>query len=214
MSIKEITEGMDFDNLYSMTDEMIDAMLEEIEDARDEDVIFIPYDPDAYDEYASDMSEKGISWTLGHVVVHTTASAEESAALATSLARGVHLDAEYRSRYEVPWQQMKSVDQLNERFEESRRMRHALLNAWPVPPHLEVTYHPDYPGDVDLNAIDRFVLGLSHDFDHLGQIRKIITSGTTKSSRTIQRWEKYWINKFVSSALPAVCAKHRIIAAC
>lgn len=43
-----------------------------------------------------------LAWNLGHVIVHTMASAEESAALAAELARGVEYHG--RSRYEVPWE--------------------------------------------------------------------------------------------------------------
>ena len=66
-------------------------MLAEIMDARQEDVVFIPQDPHALDEYAVSLEERNLSWTLGHVIVHTTASAEESAALSSVLARGIPL---------------------------------------------------------------------------------------------------------------------------
>ncbi len=174
ISIKQITCGLAISDLHQLTDEMVDAMLSEIMDARQEDVVFTPQDPHAFDEYAVSPGERNLSWTLGHVIVHTTASAEESAALSSVLARGVPLKQEDRSRYEIPWQEIITVQQLINRLEESRRMRHAFLNAWPTPPHMENTYSPDFPGDVPLNAIDRFTLGLSHDYNHLGQIRKIM----------------------------------------
>jgi hypothetical protein len=143
-------------------------------DARHEDVVLIPDDPLACDEFAATQADRNLSWTLGHVIVHTTASAEESAALSASLARGIPPGIDERSRYEVPWQEITTVNQVFERLEDSRRIRHAFLEAWPVPPHLEVTYKPDWPGNTPLNAIDRFTLGLAHDYDHLGQIRKIM----------------------------------------
>jgi hypothetical protein len=174
ISIKQITCGLEISDLQQLTREMVDAMLAEIMDARQEDVIFTPEDPDAFDEYAVLLEEKNLSWTLGHVIVHTTASAEESAALSSVLARGIRLKPEDRSRYEIPWQQMTSVQQLYDRLEESRRIRYAFLNTWPMPPHLENTYTPDFPGNIPLNAIDRFTLGLTHDYNHLGQIRKIM----------------------------------------
>ena len=174
ISIKQITCGLSISDLHQLTDEMVNAMLAEIMDARQEDVVFIPQDPTAFDEYAISSEERNLSWTLGHVIVHTTASAEESAALSSVLARGIPLKQEERSRYEIPWQKIKTVQQLYDRLEESRRMRRAFLNTWPAPPHLENTYSPEFPGNVSLNAIDRFTLGLSHDHDHLGQIRKIM----------------------------------------
>jgi len=174
ISIKQITCGLTIPDLHQLTDEMVDAMLAEIMDARQEDVVFTPQDPGAFDEYAVSLEERNLSWTLGHVIVHTTASAEESAALSAALARGVPLKQEVRSRYEIPWLEITTVQQLYERLDQSRRMRHAFLDAWPSPPHLENTYSPDFPGNVPLNAIDRFTLGLSHDYNHLGQIRKIM----------------------------------------
>ena len=48
ISIKQITCGLSFADLRQLTDEMIDAMLAEIMDARQEDVGFIPEDPLAF----------------------------------------------------------------------------------------------------------------------------------------------------------------------
>src|SRR6266513_1063488 len=148
-------------DLHRLTDEMIDTMLAIIADAKDEDVDFVPLDPDA----------KDLAWTLGHVIVHATASSEESAALALTLARG--LPVEGRSRYEVPWRTVHTVAQLHQRLEESRRMRRAMLDAWPDEPHLDMTYIP-YPSVGPINAVTRFVLGLSHDDAHIGQLHKIM----------------------------------------
>ena len=86
--------------LRNLTNEMIDTMLSIISDATDEDVVFVPQDPNADDPFGI-PEEKDLVWTLGHVAVHTTSSSEESAALALTLARG--LVPEGRSRYEVPW---------------------------------------------------------------------------------------------------------------
>ena len=110
-------------------------------------------------------------WTLGHVIVHCTASAEESAAVAAELARGVEYHG--RSRYEVPWQEMRTLAGCQQRLEESRRMRLASLAMWPDAPHLENGYEvwPDRP---PVNAIGRFVLGLMHDESHLDQIEEIV----------------------------------------
>src|SRR5436305_1112305 len=115
--------------------------------------------------------EKNLVWTLGHVAVHTTASSEESAALALTLARG--LTPEGRSRYEVPWRSVQTIDQVRHRFEESRRMRLAMLDAWPDEPHLEVLYSVS-PRFGPFNATARFLMGLYHDDDHLGQLRELM----------------------------------------
>src|SRR5215471_4777341 len=157
-------------DLLNVTNEMIDTMLSIVADATDEDVVFVPQDPDADDPFGV-PEERNLVWTLGHVAVHTTDSSEESAALALTLARG--LIPEGRSRYEVPWRTVQTIDQVHQRFEESRRMRLAMLDAWPDEPHLEVTYAPS-PRFGAYNAVSRFIMGLYHDNDHLGQLRDIM----------------------------------------
>ena len=159
-------------DLHRLTDEMVDRMLDLIADAADEDVIFVPDDPEANDEFAASENEKALSWTLGHVIVHTTASSEECASQACTLARGVLTTG--RSRYETPWETVTTITQVRQRLEESRRMRHALLNAWPDEPHLEVVHVPKRPGAQPLNAVAYFISGLSHDDSHLEQIEKIM----------------------------------------
>lgn len=157
-------------DLYQFTDAMIDTMQEIIADATDADVVFVPLDPNANDTFGI-PEEKDLAWTLGHVIVHVTASSEESAALALTLARGLPVDG--RSRYEVPWREVHTIAQVRQRLEDSRRMRKAMLDAWPDEPHLNVTYTP-YPRLGPINAIGRFVFGLSHDTDHLDQLREIM----------------------------------------
>ena len=167
----ELTAGLTKADLHRLTDEMVDAMLELIAGCVDADVTFEPIDPKADDPYAATAGEATIAWTLGHVIVHTTASAEESAALAADLARGVEFHG--RSRCEVPWPTVTTVDQLRARLEESRRMRHASLETWPDKPHLENVYQTWSSGPV-VNCVARFVLGLKHDDDHLGQLADIV----------------------------------------
>jgi hypothetical protein len=151
---------------------MCAAQLAAIEGATDEDVVMVPDDPDAKDTFASNADDVGLSWTLGHVVVHTTASSEESAALALVLARG--LPVEGRSRHEVPWQQASTVSFIRHRIDESLRMRLAMLAAWPDEPDLENFYSP-YEGRPPMNAMGRFIGGLAHDDSHLEQMRKIMS---------------------------------------
>jgi hypothetical protein len=93
------------------------------------------------------------------------------------LARGVPITG--RSRYEVPWQTISRVTQLRERLLESRRIRHAYLNAWPDSPHLDITYLAKYPGAVPRNAITMFIGGLSHEASHLDQIADILQQTQT-----------------------------------
>ena len=181
ITFSDMARDLTATDLRNLTNEMIDTMLSIIADATDEDVVFVPQDPDADDPFGI-LEEKNLVWTLGHVAVHTTASSEESAALALTLARG--LTPEGRSRYEVPWRSVHTIDQVRQRFEESRRMRLAMLDAWPDEPHLEVTYSVS-PRFGPFNATARFLMGLYHDDDHLGQLREIMRQvREARSSRT------------------------------
>src|SRR5260370_8394211 len=128
-SLQDLAEGLTREDLAKLTQEMCARELALIEDAEDEDVVFVPDDPEANDTFASQAEDVGLSWTLGHVVVHATASSEESAALALVLARG--LPVEGRSRYEVPWQEQTTVEFLRHRIEESLRIPLPLPSPFP-----------------------------------------------------------------------------------
>jgi hypothetical protein len=170
-SLQDLAAGLTRDDLARLTKDMCAAQLAAIEDATDEDVVMVPDDPEANDTFAARPEDVGLSWTLGHVVVHTTASSEESAALALVLARGLPVPG--RSRYEVPWEQARTAAFIRHRIEESLSMRLAMLAAWPDQPHLENFYSP-YEGRPPMNAMGRFLGGLAHDESHLGQMRKIM----------------------------------------
>src|SRR5688572_24151398 len=158
-------------DLTHLTNEMIDTILGLITQCEDTDVTFVPDDPQANDTFAINPDEVNLSWTLGHVIVHITASAEESAFLAAELARGVPFHG--RSRSEVHWAIVTTIAQCRQRLEESRRMRLASLSLWPDPPDLDNNYVPREGAD-PINALTRFVQGLSHDDSHLGQIDNIV----------------------------------------
>ncbi|HEX8217727.1 MAG TPA: DinB family protein [Chloroflexia bacterium] len=159
------------DDLRQLTNEMVDRMLGLIENCEDADVTLEVPDPQAHDPEASVEEEVNLSWTLGHVIVHTTASAEEAAFLAAELARGVPFHG--RSRSEVPWRTVTTVEQCRHRLEESRRMRLATLEVWPDEPYLDNTYTPreDRP---PLNCVSRFMNGLRHDKSHIRQIERLV----------------------------------------
>lgn len=171
VSLQELAGPLKRDDLAMLTREMCDLQLSLIEDAEDQDFVFVPQDPEANDTYASRPEDVGLSWTLGHVVVHTTASSEESAALALVLARGLPVDG--RSRYEVPWEQARTAAFARHRISESLQMRLSMLAAWPDEPHLDNFYSP-YEGRPPMNAMGRFLGGLAHDDSHVDQIRKIM----------------------------------------
>ena len=172
ITFEALCAGLTIADLHRLTDEMIDTQLSLVRDARDADLLFLPTDPAAADAYAADTSEANQPWTLGHVIVHATASSEECAAHSSSLARGVPTAG--RSRWEVPWQSITTIAELRQRLEESRRMRHAFLDTWPNQPDLANTYLAEHPGARPRNAIQRFVAGLAHDDDHLAQIAEIL----------------------------------------
>jgi hypothetical protein len=165
-----LVSGLNVKDLRNLTNEMINAMLNLIEDLVDEDVVFVPNDPDAYDAAAARDADVDLAWTLGHVIVHTTASAEEAGAIAAELARGVpHRGG--RSRSEIEWESITSISQCRHRLEESRRMRLASLDMWPDNPNLDNTL--ESRSGKSINAVYRFVAGLRHDDSHLEQISKI-----------------------------------------
>lgn len=170
-SLSELTRALSREDLVRLTNESVDGVLRLVAECRDADVVFVPSDPDAYDGAAATADEVCLAWTLAHVVVHITASAEEAAAIAAEMARGVP-DRGGRSRYEVPWRSIRTLAQCQERLEESRRMRLASLEMWPDPPHLDNSYLI-WTGE-KVNAIARYVTGLWHEADHLEQITNIV----------------------------------------
>ena len=171
ITLAELVAGLTRDDLGDLTNEMVDTMLGQIAACVDADVTFEPVDLEAHDPFAEKPEEVSLAWNLGHVVVHATASAEEAAAVAAELARGVEYHG--RSRYEVPWREMKTIEGCRQRLEESRRMRRASLETWPDEAHLKNEYEA-WSGGPRVNAIGRFALGLMHDDSHLEQIRKIV----------------------------------------
>jgi hypothetical protein len=179
-TMAQLTAGLTTTDLRRLTDEMIDTMHGLIAESSDADVVFEPADPAANDTAAATAAEVHMPWTLGHLIVHMTASSEEAAAIAAELARGVpHRGG--RSRSEVRWVTVKTIAQCRHRLEESRRMRLASLDMWPDQPDLSNSYLPPWEGAAPVNAMIRFVNGLRHDDDHLGQI--VDVAGQARAAR-------------------------------
>lgn len=178
LTLMQFAAQFNVNDLRRFTNEMIDTQLALIADCDDANVIFQPSDPNAHDQFAQTAEELNIAWTLGHVIVHTTATAEEAAAIACELARGVPFRGG-RSRVEVPWRTVTTIAQCRHRLEESRRIRLALLDAWPDEPDLQNTYQYS-PQSEPRNALARFILGLKHDTDHLKQIQEIVRQTESK----------------------------------
>lgn len=173
ITISEFCEPLGKDDLIRWTNDMIDLQLEFLSGCTDEDVVFEPLDPEAKDDAAGSDAEVNMPWTLGHVIVHVTASSEEAAFLAAEMARGVDFEPR-RSRSEVHWTTVQTVEQCRARLEESRRMRLASLELWPDEPYLDNTFTSSHSGLV-INPVMRFVFGLAHDNDHIGQIKDIVS---------------------------------------
>lgn len=170
ISLAQLAEGVSVDDLRRASHESVDGILALIADCTDADVVFTPVDAQANDTFATDAADANLAWSLGHLIVHSTASAEESAALAAEQARGVEYHG--RSRYETPWETVTTIAQCRERLEESRQMRLASLGMWPAVPHMDNIIESNYWGTI--TPIGRFLLGLTHEFSHLAQIADVV----------------------------------------
>ncbi len=161
-------------DLHELTNRSIDRLVMLIEQCSDDDLVYTPHDPDAFDAYAARFrpEEAAIGWSIAHNIVHTTASGEEYAFNAAELVRGVPYHG--RSRYETPWQTITTVAQCLRRLEESRRIRLASLELWPDEPDLQNGVTP-WRESGWVNGIGLFCWGLAHDESHWQQIQKIMS---------------------------------------
>jgi len=179
VKLADLVADLSIDDLARATDSSIAQIEEILATATDGDVVFVPEDPAADDPAAADPADRDLAWNLGHLVAHVTASAEESAALAEELARGVPFHG--RSRWEVPWKTVTTIDQCRQRLAESRRVRLASLQMWPSSPPSEVDPDPATP--TWQQARERFARGLSHEDAHVDQIRNVVKQA--QAARTI-----------------------------
>jgi hypothetical protein len=170
-TLNELAADLSKQDLVDLTIKMVETQQELIENCSDSDVVFVPEDPEADDPFAKQVEDVDLAWTLGHVIVHVTASSEEAAAIAAELARGVSYHG--RSRHETPWQSVTTINQCKDRLSESLKIRLASLEMWPDHPHLDNEYK-SRPGAPPMNATTRFIYGLLHDDGHLDQISNII----------------------------------------
>ena len=179
LTVNELAASLSLEDLRRLTNEMVDAMEALMDGCVDMDVTFEPQDPTADDPHAATLEEKAMPWTLAHVIVHTTASAEEAAAVAAEMARGVAYHG--RSRAETHWTMLKTTAACRARFAESRRMRLGSLELWPDQPDLGIMAEI-IPGRPPVNAKGRFVMGLLHDDAHLAQIAEVVCQAKAKRS--------------------------------
>lgn len=171
--LPEHQENLTKDDLATLTTALLDEASKLLRRCADADVVFVPNDPLANDPGAA-ADEAAIAWTLGHIIVHMTASSEEAAMLAAELARGVPYHG--RSRSEVPWMTITTVSQCRARLNESRRMRLASLGTWPDVWRPAETAPADLPteGGAAMEPAARFISGLRHEAGHLDQLRDVI----------------------------------------
>ena len=73
VTLQDLVKGLTKDDLRRELDEMVGEIHRRIADATDADVVFQPVDPNAKDPFAKE-GEAELAWTLGHVIVHLTAS--------------------------------------------------------------------------------------------------------------------------------------------
>ena len=178
-TVAKLASTMTLEDLRQTVDSVYTTILDQLSACDDRDVVFEPEDPNAMDPYAQNPNELKVAWTLAHVIVHVNASNEESAFLAAELARGVEFHG--RSRYEFPWQEVKTIDQCRNLLLGSRKFCLASFDLWPEPPHYETTYSPWVSAGI-VDARGRFLLGLKHTDDHLAQIREIIRQSKAAAS--------------------------------
>lgn len=159
----KLRHRFDRDDLAGLTDAMFDDLERAVADVADAEIGFVPRDPTPDDPDAA-------GWTIGHVVTHLTATFEESAAHAATLARGV--DVSGPARAEVAWETMTTAALARHRLTESRRMCQSYLAAWPDEPNLDLTM-TRVPRFGPMDAVGRHLLGIVHAAVHLPHLRDI-----------------------------------------
>lgn len=173
---KEMTLGdlaAQFDNarLREALNNYVDFTIQIVNSLSDEQAIYIPSDPTADDPYAASEVERHIGWSLVHLVMHVTASAEEAAAFSSILARGVSIGG--RLRYEQDWRYVTTCTEAVARLEECRRICLSYLATWPDQPHLDtIRVMPEHMSWMKPNAPISFLAGLMHWNAHVEQLQK------------------------------------------
>lgn len=73
-------------------------------------------------------------------------------------------------------------------------MQLASLDMWPRSPHLENVYVP-WEGASAIGSVERFMVGLRHDADHLEQVREVARQARADRLRRtlLGRWRLGWI---------------------
>jgi hypothetical protein len=162
----------------------VDFTVQIINSISDEEAIYIPLDPGANDPYATTEAERHVGWSLVHLVMHVTASAEEAAAFSSILARGIAIGGRLRS--ERDWRQVATCAEAVARLEECRRICLAYLSTWPDQPDLDTTrIMPDNMSWMKPNAPIQFLAGLMHWQAHVEQFQKVVEQARVYPSHDV-----------------------------
>src|SRR5258708_23853908 len=116
-------------DLHAALNSYVDFTIQIINSVSDEQALYIPPDPDANDPYATTEAEHHMGWSLVHLVMHVTASAEEAAAFSSILARGIAIGGRLRS--ERDWRPVAACAAGVARFEQMRRICLPYLRTLP-----------------------------------------------------------------------------------
>jgi len=171
MTLYDLANSCNANDLSGTLNSYIDCTLQIIDSVSDQQLFYVPLDPDANDPYAASEEERHVGWSIAHLVTHVTATVEEGAAFSSLLARGVSLGG--RLRYEAAWQQFTTRNQVVTRLEECRRMCLAYLATWPDQPHLDTLREmPEHKRWLVVNAPTSFLAGLLHWHVHLAQFEQ------------------------------------------
>ena len=164
VTIQQLASGKTQSDFLQLTTDVFATIDDIVAEITDDDVNFVPEDKEA-----REGDECG--WTLSHIIAHLTATLEERAAFSSLLARGIAIEARLHS--EVPWESIKTVQQLRARLNESQRITKAYLQAWPDEPRLDVemTLVPRFG---PMNAISSYMLGIVHAQVHFEQMRDVV----------------------------------------
>jgi hypothetical protein len=143
-----------------------------ISEVSDEQATHIPVDSNADDPYATTEADRHLGWSLVHLVMHVTATAEEAAAFSSILARGIAIGGRLRS--ERNWREVTTCAEAVARLEECRRMCLAYLATWPDRPDLTtVRIMPQNLSWMKPNAPVSFLAGLLHWHRHIEQFQHV-----------------------------------------
>lgn len=166
----EFSQQFSVDDLRDASNAYLDKIKAIVSDMNDAQLAFIPDDPEADDSHAPE-DEQNIGWSVAHLVLHVTASVEESATFASLLARGITFPQGTRFRYEPDWHEVDSHAEITQRIAECRRMLLGYLDTFPDEPHLAVfrETREGSPLTNKINAIGAFLFGLMHFDGHTQQ---------------------------------------------